>query len=179
MKTHAILLAVALAGPVSRPATAQDKPAGQAIVPAQFDRHFLDSAEYFIAVGEMSGAYQNVALARMVIPPSSTSRGDAQFLVLGGGGRSRSTYGFTTGQRVWTRHYWRTRAATTEDIAPGKVVFCLDTRDNGVYRAPGDRAEALNVSWFMTTITDVSDLFRQEIRAGDYRLNIDCLRVSF
>lgn len=173
MKRRSLVLVAALAVLASRAASAQEAP-----VPAQFDRHFLDSAEYFIAVEEMSGAYQNVAVARMVIAPSSTSRGDAQFLVLGRGNPARSTFGFTNGQLVWTRHYWRTRAATTEDIALGKVVFCLNTRENGVYRAPRDRAEALNVGWWMTTITDTSDLFRQEVSAGEYRLGLGCLRVT-
>lgn len=173
MKSHAILLTVALAVLGSRPATAQDKPAGQAIVPAQFDRHYLDSAEYFISTEEMSGAHLYVGIGRMLIPPSSTSRGQAQFLVVGGAG-------FTNGQRVWTQYYWRTRAATMDDIALGKVVFSMDAADNDVYRAPHDRAEALGTGWFMTTISDLSDLFKQEVRGGDqWRLSISALRVSY
>jgi hypothetical protein len=140
--------------------------------PAAFDGHYLDSAEYFIAPRAMAGAYQYVAVARMITGPTETSRGEAQFLVVGAGA------GYTIGQRVWTSYYWRTRPATTQEVTVGKVVFCLNAEQDGVYRGPRDRSEALNTGWWMTTVTDLSYLYRQEVRAGDYRLSPGCLRVE-
>jgi hypothetical protein len=147
--------------------------AAAAVTPAAFDGHFLDSAEYFIARQDInSGAYQYVAVGRMLVGPTETSRGEAQFLVVGGGA------GYTIGQRVWTRHYMRTRPATPADVALGKRVFCLNRQEGEVYQGPRDRSEALNTGWWAVTVTDLSYLYRQEVRAGDYRLAPGCLRVE-
>lgn len=140
--------------------------------PPQLDGHFLDSAEYFIAPNELSGAYQYLALGRMVIGPTETSRGEAQFLVVGSGAN------YTVGQRVWTHYYWRSRRATPQEATVGRQVFCANLSESDVYRGPRDRAEALNGGWFWTTITDTSNLYRQEVQAGDYRLGLGCLRVE-
>lgn len=141
--------------------------------PAAYDQHFLDSAEYFIATHEPSAPDEQVAVGRMVTAPTSTSRGEALFLVVGGDASGN----YSAGQRVWTRYYWRTRPATTQEVRRGKVVFCLNAADDGVHRGPNDRSEALNGGWFRTTITDLSDLFRQQVRAGENRLGLGCLRV--
>lgn len=141
--------------------------------PLSFDRHFLDTAEYFIARDAPSGAYSYVAVGRMIIGPTETSRGAAQFLVVGTGA------GLTVGERVWTPHYWRTRPAVSTALAVGQRVFCLNAEESGAYRAPRERGEALNTGWWLTTITDVADLYRQQVRAGDYRLGVDCLRVAY
>lgn len=137
-----------------------------------YDRHFLDSTEVFIAPDSMSGASQYLAVGRVLTPPSPATRNEGQYLVVGGGAS------YTTGQRVWTRWVWSTRPASAQEAALGTTVFCLNATENDVYRSPRDRNEALNTGWWMTVITDVSDLYRQEVRAGEYRLGLDCLRVS-
>ena len=139
---------------------------------ATYDAHFLAADEYFIAPGERSWTWDRVAVARLLAGPTATSRGRAQFLVVG------PSAGYGLGDRVWTQHYWRSRAATTEDAVVGKRVFCLGVSANAVYRAPRDRGEALNAGWWTLTITDVSNLARQEVQCGIYRLNANCLRVE-
>jgi hypothetical protein len=59
------------------------------------------------------------------------------------------------------------------------MVFCPDlSNDAGAYRAPTSRAEATQNQWFVSTITDTSDLYKQEAQAGDYKLNINCMRIA-
>jgi hypothetical protein len=139
--------------------------------PAVYDGHFLDSAEHFISPDELGQGFHYVAVGRMVVGPTETSRGEAQFLVVGAGAS------YSIGQRVWTRYYWRTRQANRDDWTVGKQVFCLNAMEGEAYRGPRDRSEALNTGWWSTTITDLSDLYRQEVRAGEYRLGLGCLRV--
>mgnify|MGYP001576378505 CR=1 FL=1 len=108
----------------------------------------------------------------MIAGPTETSRGRAQFLVVG------PSAGYEMGERVWTQYYWRSRAATPQDAVVGKRVFCLSERANEVYRGPRDRGETLNSGWWTVTITDVSNLARQEVQCGIYRMNLNCLRVE-
>jgi hypothetical protein len=48
---------------------------------------------------------------------------------------------------------------------------------NDVYRAPRSRDEALGSQWFATTITDLSYRYRNEVRAGEYRIDLGAMRV--
>lgn len=147
-------------------------PPPSAPAPAAVDAHFLAPDEYFIAPGERSWTWDRVAVARLLGAPTATSRGRAQFLVVG------PSAGYELGERVWTQYYWRSRAATPQDAVVGKRVFCLGVSANDVYRAPRDRSEALNSGWWTLTITDVSNLARHEVQCGIYRLNANCLRVE-
>lgn len=162
MLYSSVLLAASLATAVN-PAEAQQPPA--------LDRHFLDTAEYFIARDSFNGTHQYVAVGRMLNGPSAATRFEAEFLIVGPGA------GMDNGQRVWTRWYWATRAAEPADASLGATVFCLNTDAGGVYQAPATRDEALGTGWWMATVTDVSDMFRQEVRSGEYRLALSCLRV--
>lgn len=163
MKHSGIVLAAVLATVAASPAIAQNP---------VLDRHFLDPNEYFIARDSMRGVTTWLGVARQVIGPTSMSRGEAQFLVVVGGG------GYAIGQTVWTRYFWKTRPAATGEVALGKRVFCTNRSTNGVYRAPVSRDEAMHTGWWSAVITDMSDAFRGEVRAGAYRVNMDCLRVE-
>jgi hypothetical protein len=108
----------------------------------------------------------------MLQAPSAQTRGEGLFLVLGPGA------GYAAGQRVWTRFYWRTRIATPEDIRLGKDVFASDLTQDGIYRQPNDRQESLNAGWWTGAITDLTDLYKQQVTvAGDYHVHIGALRV--
>jgi len=159
---HSLLFGAALVALCAAPALAQ--------LP---DAHFIDPQnEYFIANREYESGWQYVTLARMLRPASDDTRGEAQFLAIGSGP------GHQAGSRVWSRWYWRTRIAAPGEISVGKMVFCPDlTNDDGAYRAPTSRAEATQNQWFVATITDTSDLYKQEAQAGEYKLNINCMRI--
>jgi hypothetical protein len=138
------------------------------------DNHYVDSNEVFIAQQEATeGGYTAVALARMLEEPSARTRGEGQFLVIGTGA------GFTAGQRVWTRYYWRTRIATPEDVRLGKQVFVPELSENGVYRQPNDRQEAVNGGWWTAAITDLTDMYKQQVTAaGEYHVGVSAMRVA-
>ncbi len=140
--------------------------------PPALDTHFVDSADYFVRLDEYEGGYGGqVSLARMVRGPTTASNGEAEFLALQSAGSHQR------GQRFWTRHYWRTRAATPQDLREGTAVIVLDAQDQGMYRAPHDRFEALTGSWWIGAITDLAGMFRGEVQVGDYRVRPDALRV--
>lgn len=140
------------------------------------DGHFISPGdEYFVANQEYESGWQYVTLARMLQPASDATRGEAHFLAVStaGGGDHPG------GQRFWSRYFWRTRMATPQDAVVGKVVFVLDaTGDGGVYRPPASRDEALRTNWFMGTITDVSEMYKQQAQVGDYKVNVNALRVA-
>jgi hypothetical protein len=155
-----LLVAAALLALGSRAARAQT-----------MDQHYIaPDSEYFVADEDYNGGWQWVVLARMIRPASDSTKGEAQFMSLGGNK--------TAGERFWSRYFWKTRVATPGDITVGKVVFCADLSDNDVYRPPHSRHETLENRWWMATITDVSDLYKQEVRVGDYRVNPNALRIA-
>ena len=161
MSTRSLLLGAALVALSAAPALAQ-RP----------DAHFIDPQnEYFVANQEYESGFAYVTLARMLRPASDETRGEAQFLAINGGPDHPA------GSRFWSRWFWRTRVGTSSDYAPGKMVFCPDLYDTGAYRAPTSRAEVTQSGWFVATISDVSDLYKQEVQAGDYKLNINCIRA--
>ena len=140
--------------------------------PPALDTHFVDSADFFVRMEDYEGGYGGqVSLARMVRGPTSASNGEAEFLALQQAGSHQR------GQRFWTRHYWRTRAATPQDLRDGTAVVVLDAQDQGMYRAPHDRFEALTGSWWIGAITDLAGMFRGEVQVGDFRVRPDALRV--
>ena len=160
MRGTPLLFAVALLALGSRGARAQAT-----------DQHYISAdSEYFVAGEDYNGGWQWVVLARMIRPASDTTKGEAQFMSLGGNK--------TAGERFWSRYFWKTRVATPGDITVGKVVFCADLGENDVYRPPHNRREALENRWWMATVTDVSDLYKQEVRVGDYRVNPNALRIA-
>jgi len=80
---------------------------------------------------------------------------------------------------VWTRYYWSTRIATRDDAQLGKLIFIADLTENGVYRPPSGRPEALNGSWWMVTITDLSDMYKLQVTAGgEYHVALGAMRVT-
>lgn len=163
MDSRVIVITTALTLAVAAPAAAQEP---------VLDNHYLDSAEIFISPQEATGSWTYLAIARMLEEPSARTRGEGQFLVVGAGA------GYTAGQRVWTRYYWRTRIATQEDVRLGKQIFVPELSENGVYRQPNDRQEATNAGWWTATITDLTDMYKQQVTAaGEYHVNLGAMRV--
>lgn len=163
MVTRTLLLGAALAALCAAPARAQ-----------RTDSHYLDPQnEYFVANEAYESGWKYVTLARMLRPASDETRGEAQFLAIGPGPNHEA------GARFWSRYFWRTRIANPDEFSVGKMAFCPELmNESGAYRAPATRAEATQTQWFVSTITDVSDLYKQEVQAGDYKLNINCIRIA-
>jgi hypothetical protein len=67
--------------------------------------------------------------------------------------------------------------AKPDDLKVGKVVFMADLGEGEIYRPPHSRQETLENRWFMGTVTDASDLYKQEVRVGEFRVNINAMRV--
>lgn len=140
--------------------------------PPTLDQQFVDSADYFVRTEEYEGGYGGyVTLARMLRAPTTASSGEAEFVSLQNSG------GHLTGQRFWTRWFWRARAASQQDLREGTTVIVLDAQDQGVYRAPHDRFEVVTTGWWVGAITDMSGMFRGEVQVGDYRVRPDAMRV--
>lgn len=143
---------------------------GTARAQQRLDQQFVADSEFFVADQDYNGGWQWVVLARMVRPPSDTTHGEAQFMSMGGNRPA--------GERFWSRYFWSTKLATPADLKIGKVVFCADLSEGDVYRAPRNRHEVVENRWWMATITDDSDAYKQQLLMGDYRANIGALRVA-
>jgi hypothetical protein len=141
--------------------------------PPTLDAQSVDSADYFVRSDEYQGGYGGyVALARMIRPPTSATGGEAMFMAL------QSHAGYRSGQRFWTRYFWKTRTALPADVRVGTTVLVFDAADHNVYRAPRDRFEAVLGSWWMGAVTDLTAMHRQEVGVGDYQVRPNALRVS-
>jgi len=145
--------------------------AGVARAQPRLDQHYLNAAEeYFVGEQDYSGGWQWVTLARMIRPASDTTRGEAQFMSLGGN--------HPAGERFWSRYFWKTRLAAPDEIKVGKVVFVADLSEGDVYRPSHSRQETLENRWWMATVTDVTDLYKQQVVVGEYRVNVNAVRIA-
>lgn len=132
------------------------------------DQHYLKTGHWIIGdkkLPERRHAY--VAVGAPITVPSAETKGDGQFI--------NAKDGHTT----WTRHAWRTRPATKADIKLGTYVFMVHKKDqDGNYRAPTSRAEAITSTWWVAKVTDTSELYKNVVQvAGDYRVRLDGARV--
>jgi len=135
---------------------------------AEDDDHFIQPDDYFISNDDFkSQAWIRVTLAKMKTPPSAATKNEAEFMQV------------LDGKDIWTKYYWSTRIAGSEELKIGAVVIMLDqSGDEGVYRAPENKDEARQVSWFMAKITDMSDLYKGYVTvSGGYKVDPKAIRV--
>lgn len=139
----------------------------EAMSPSAVDSHFLSREEYFVGDTELgSQEWIRVGVAKMTKAASSSTNGEAEFL---------STQ---TGTTLWTRHFFKTRVAIKEELRPGTMVICLDTADNGIYRAPKDGAEARKAVWWLSRVTDNSETFKGFVTVGgNYKVALNAVRI--
>lgn len=138
------------------------------VVKGTEDAHFLTPEHWLISKNKLPNkGYKYATIAAAIQPPSAQTKGDGHFVDL------------NDGHSVWTKNNWRTRPATKQDIKLGKHVFVLHAKDqDGNYRAPRSRSEALSKRWWIAKVTDDSELYKNSVTiAGKYRANLDGLRV--
>jgi hypothetical protein len=132
------------------------------------DQHFIYSDEVFIDDRGYNGeGYSYVQLAKVLQVPDAAHKGQGRFFPI------------VTGKEMWTEHAWTSAVATTAAITLGQTVLVFnDNHRGGVYFAPEDKKDARTGSWFICRITDVSDLFKQQVTvAGHYTVHTGNLRV--
>jgi curli biogenesis system outer membrane secretion channel CsgG len=130
------------------------------------DTHWIQPDDYFTSDRDLEGAYIYVQLGKMIEPPNEKTKEEAQFMNL------------KDGSSFWTKHYWKTRLATKDDIKPATLVIVFEgNRDDGVYKAPASKDDARTGNWFLGRITDISDLYKNMIKVGTYNVNPAALRV--
>ncbi len=134
---------------------------------ANDDVHYIQDDDYFISQEGFKSNYIDVSLAKMLTSPEAATKNEGEFLRI------------SDGSEVWTKFFWRTRAAQRIDVKVGAQVICFDASDeNGIYRAPEDKDEARTGSWFMAKITDVSDLYKGHVAvSGGYKVKVDNIRI--
>lgn len=153
-----------------RPAAAEvDAPSADQAAAATDDGHFIQQDDFFLAtepMGQSSWIY--VKLAKMVTPPAAATKNEAEF------------YQIIDGNKLWTRHYWKTRPADKGDLKLGAVVVAFDKQgESDVYIAPESKEESRGGSWFMAKVTDLSDLYKGYVTvSGNYKVSLGNLRVK-
>ena len=133
------------------------------------DDHYIQEDDYFIAeedLGKKQWIY--VYVAKMVTPATKDTKNEAKFMVV------------KSSDEMWTKVYWKTRIATKADIKIGAVIIGFDgTNDDGVNQPPQDKDQARQWNWFMTKITDTSDLHKGYVTtAGGTKLSLNAIRIA-
>ncbi|HVK72495.1 MAG TPA: hypothetical protein VM734_04220 [Kofleriaceae bacterium] len=132
------------------------------------DAAFIKPDHWFVSDAPLPDrGYITVRTAVAIQAPSAATKHEGEYLIT------------QNGERLWSRHAWRTRPATSADIKLGAHVIALDaTGPDNVYRAPQSRVDALQTNWFAAKITDTSEAFKGVVTlAGDYRAAVSSLRV--
>ncbi len=142
-------------------------PAAAPTAPGKEDAHFLFADDWFVA----DRAYPNhgwiyVYLGKRLRAPAEASRNEGQYLKVG------------DGKEIWTAHAWRSRPAVAADLTLGATIIIFEHHSvDGVYQAPKDRQDARHGSWFMSKITDLDQMFKQVVRAGNYHAHLGAIRI--
>jgi len=139
----------------------------EALSQTKQDSHFLTREDYFVAETDLGNKeWIRVGVAKMTKEASAATNGEAEFL------------SSQTGSTLWTKHFFRTRVAVKEDLQPGTMVICLDTAENGIYRAPRDGSEARSAVWWASRVTDNSEAYKgYVIVGGSYKVALDAIRL--
>lgn len=144
----------------------QDAPVERAV--AGEDNHFLQADDYFVQEHPLGDhAWMYVSLAKVVSPPSSSTKGEGEFMKV------------VDGQNLWTGNYWRTRIAAKSELKLGMHVIAFnDNHHSDAYQAPEKKENARGGAWFYAKITDMSDLYKGYVTvSGNYKVGLNNLRV--
>lgn len=138
-----------------------------ALSPTNLDSHYLTREDYFVSDRELGNKeWIRVSVAKMLTPASATTNQQAEFLSA------------QSGSSIWSQYYYKTRVAAKEELIPGTMVICLDTMDNGIYRSPKDNSEARNAAWWLSRITDNSEIFKGYVIVGaNYKVALNAIRI--
>jgi hypothetical protein len=140
---------------------------------AGFDSHWVKADEYLVLDAKyVAGSSWNSAyLAKMITPPSQATRNEAEFFIIGGGKK---------GQKLWTANYHWTRVARRQDLKEGKILFALDgnKNDQDLYVPGASRDRMLSQNFFVGTVNDTSELYKNYIQLSGYKVHHQALRVA-
>jgi hypothetical protein len=134
----------------------------------QDDAHFIQSDDYFAqthALGDQAWIW--VELSKAVTLPSSDTKGEGEFMKI------------SNGKNYWTKHYWRTRIASKNELRLGMHMIAFNDNHRGeIYRAPDKKDRARGGGWFYAKITDMSDLYKGYVTvSGNYKVGLDNIRL--
>ena len=130
------------------------------------DAHYIDSDYYFITKEKLTTGYIYVTLATMKTPATVQTKNEAEFLTV------------KDGEEIWTKLYFKTRVAAKPELKLGLEVIVFDMNDGETYRAPENKDEALQGTWFMAKITDMTDAYKGYVTvSGGYKIKFDNMRV--
>ncbi|MBN2857864.1 MAG: hypothetical protein JXN63_05635 [Candidatus Delongbacteria bacterium] len=131
------------------------------------DGHFIQSDDYFISDTDLEGhSWIGIEVAKMIQAPGPDTNGEAKFLVV------------RDGKEKWTKHYWQTRIAQSDEIKLGLPVIMFDYTSGGNYIPPKDRKIARTHKWFMAKITDTSTAYKGNVLvSGGYTVNTNNIRL--
>lgn len=139
-----------------------------ATVFANDDDHYIQPNDYFISDKPLEGNdWIYVWLAKMVTAPSAATKGEGEFFKI------------SDGNKVWTKHYWKSAIGTKSDLRIGNQIICYEGRQIvDVYSVPESKDSARGNAWFMARIVDTSDLYKGYVTvAGGYKVSPANLRV--
>lgn len=133
---------------------------------AEDDDHYIDSEHYFITKEKLKQGWIYVSLATMKTPATAQTKNEAEFITV------------KDGEEVWTKFYYKTRILKKEEIKVGVEVIMCEIGEDEAYRAPVEKDEALQATWFMAKITDISDMYKGYVTvSGGYKIRLDNMRV--
>lgn len=155
------------------PKVEKAKPVDEPVRPA-FDVHFLQADEYLVSEKAFNGGsgWERCHLAKLLTPATKETKGEAEFFIVAGGSR---------GEKMWTKHYARTRPASQAEVKLGAMLYHIDggLDDAGeVYLSPKDRETMLEHTWFVGTITDTSTLYKGFVSLSGYKVRPGGLRIA-
>jgi len=138
------------------------------VLAAEEDEQYVATEDFFISTEPFKNQdWIGISLAKQLQAPTKETKNEGQFLRT------------SDGKTLWTKYFWKTTPVAAESLKLGDPVVMADLQDeNGLYRAPETRDEAVTSAWFMAKVTDLSDLYKDVVMvSGGYKIRKDALRA--
>ncbi len=132
------------------------------------DEHYIDDDIIFVSKEPFKGSgWIYVQPAREVEAPTAKTKNEGKFMIV------------HNGDEMWTKNFWKTRIAKEKEIKIGAIVVAFNRQaEEGIYVAPDDKESAINESWFMAKVTDLSNKYRgYVVVSGGYKVSMENMRV--
>lgn len=132
------------------------------------DIHYIEDDDFFVSEAALdNNSSVPVKTAKMINPPTQSSKMQAQFILTG------------DGTQVLTKNYYTTKVAKLTDLKLGTIVICFESNVvDGILKGPNTEEEKRIGRWIMTKVTNLSDVTNGYIMvSNDLKVDMDNIRI--
>lgn len=141
---------------------------GKAALGQATDIHFIEDDDFFVCDAPLgTNTSVGVKTAKMINPPTQSSKMQAQFMIMG------------DGTQVWTKDYYTTKVGRAATVKPGQLIICFEGKgENDIYKGPQTDEEKRTGTWILSKVAATSNINDGYITLiNGFKVDIENIRV--